>query len=341
MPDAITPPAKMGFFEALTWCETGWAIRLTPWRLTAAIAGQVAASGDLPLVWITGVPSGRPGVYLFVSDDGNGVVQNIVLQHADMRRYDWTCLPPDGASSNARFTDPNSGGAPAPAGARSGGSSGGSGGGSGEGDGGFSFGGISGGGGDPDTGGGGGGGGGTSASIVVDQTRESGDTCVALLAGDLPVTDPISDTFFGNVTLNDSGARPGDLWSVTVLAGSPSGFETLYHGTMAAGDTQGWGPITRTAMPGTSFSVWATAHLMGSSREDLRGDTTIEMRTNCLPTGGGGGGGGGGGDDTPVYGCMDSHASNYNSSATNDDGSCIYCPTGWHWDPGLGVCVED
>lgn len=42
--------------------------------------------------------------------------------------------------------------------------------------------------------------------------------------------------------------------------------------------------------------------------------------------GGGGGGGGGGGEVEPIAGCTNSQASNYNPSATVDNGSCTYPP---------------
>lgn len=44
--------------------------------------------------------------------------------------------------------------------------------------------------------------------------------------------------------------------------------------------------------------------------------------------GGGGGGGGGGGNPTGVSGCTDNTATNYNSAATTDDGSCTYAGGG-------------
>lgn len=225
-------------------------------------------------------------MYYYRSDAASGLLTNVALDAVAMRRTDWTCLPPEGESVNPGYTTPNTGVTAVPSGSSG---SGGSGGGGSSGDGGSGGGGVGG------SGGGSGGGGSESdpggrpvpgtASMSLEANRTSGDTCVPLLSdgggGYLEVTDPIDDTFAGNVSLLDPSARPGDIWSVTVYAASTGAPQSVYHGTMSSGDTQGFS-FARTARVGREFGVWATAHLFGRRKvPDLAKRTSVHMRPSC------------------------------------------------------------
>lgn len=286
---SITPPFAMPFDVALDWCDSGWSIRREPWKLTSAIPGQVAGPDDKPLVWISGEPSGNPGLYRYRADDGSGLVKGTVgtdtstgrLTKADVEAEDWTTLAPDGTSSNEAHTNPNGGLTEGPAGA-SGGAGGGMPGSGGAGGGGFS--GSSGGGGSGGGGGTGGGepggGGADPASISITASRTSGDTCVALNEDGSPSGAPIDDTFTGTVAITDP---LNGTWSVSVFAGSPGGPELLIHPLMVPGSYTADFSFARSALAGTTFSVWAVAHSFGASppRADLNGNTTVDMRPNC------------------------------------------------------------
>ena len=286
---SITPPFAMPFDVALDWCDSGWSIRREPWKLTSAIPGQVAVDGDKPLVWISGDPSGNPGLYNFRADDLSGLVKGTVgadtskgrLTKADVEANDWTCIAPDGTSVNESLTNPNAGRTSGPAGA-TGGAGGGMPGGSGAGGVGFGGGGFGGSGGGGGTGGGGGepGGGADPASISIVASRTSGDTCVPLNEDGSPSGAPIDDSFTGTITITDP---LGGTWSVTVFAGSPGGPELLIHPLKAAGDYTADFAFSRSALAGTTWGVWVVAHCFGASppRADLNGNTTVDMRPNC------------------------------------------------------------
>ena len=76
-----------------------------------------------------------------------------------------------------------------------------------------------------------------------------------------------------------------------------------------------------------------------ANKEFMQYDTTGNINPDGGPTGapndsmvggfdGGSYGGGGGGNPTsPKFGCTDPRASNYDASATNNDGSCLYAPS--------------
>ena len=284
---SITPPFAMDFETALVWCDFGWSIRREPWKLTSAIPGQVAGPDDKPLVWISGEPSGNPGLYRYRADDGSGLVKGTVgtdtstgrLTKADVEAEDWTTLAPDGTSSNEAHTNPNGGLTEGPAGA-SGGAGGGMPGSGGAGGGGFS--GSSGGGGGGGTGGGGGepgGGGADPASISITASRTSGDTCVALNEDGSPSGAPIDDSFSVSIAITDP---LGGTWSVSVYAGSPTGPELLGHPLLGAGDYTRDYTFSRSALAGTTFGVWVVAHCFGASpRPDITATTSVDMRPNC------------------------------------------------------------
>ena len=66
--------------------------------------------------------------------------------------------------------------------------------------------------------------------------------------------------------------------------------------------------------------------------ENLQNDALANIGSDiqqerAFDGGGGGGGGGGGNPISPSFGCTDPRASNYDSSATYNDGSCTYAPT--------------
>ena len=73
--------------------------------------------------------------------------------------------------------------------------------------------------------------------------------------------DSTDNSWFGNVTLNDSQAKPGEIWSVSVTNCKTG--EVCYHGTMSAGDTQGFSSDA-SGKPGSGFSFSATGYLFGA-----------------------------------------------------------------------------
>lgn len=306
-------PSGLDIFEALQYAEQGFQIRRELWA-DAGIAGQVLPPGALPLRWIR---LNRDAGWLdqcfwIKSATYERVVTSADFTGEDARAHDWTTEGLNVTSDpNNGWTNPNGGSS----GGANGGGSGGSGGGSGGGGGSAGTGGSRGSG---SVGGGGGSGGPkrkpkpsrAQATLTISVTRAD-DACVERISVDGGLNkcvekDSTDNQWSGEVTLNDPGAKLGELWSVTVLNCKTR--ETVYHGTMANGDTQGFGPSSASGKPGSGFSFSGTGFLLGSDGQvSAQGSGSATFPGSCDPdpgctpprssggsSGGGQRGGGGG-----------------------------------------------
>lgn len=307
---AASPPERMDLFEALVWCDQGYAIRRAIWnggvtlQTPAPTAAQIAAAH--PLAWVTYAR----GLYTYreIAAEGRvtrvGVVKAEDVILADYQAIDWTAIAPttdnndlinppkpSSATTGGGTGSGSSGGSSGSSGGSGSGSSSGSGDGSGGGGSGGSDG-SSGGGGSGDSGGAGSGAGGqggrkpkstrTPPDLTVDLTRSSGDACVPLGPNDAPMGDDITDSFTGIVKLGaDPQGRAGELWFLTVTHGTPKGTTTDYHGTVAAGDATSVA-FSITAKPGQTFGVQASAHLPHVALNS-QGNGSAAMRKDCAP----------------------------------------------------------
>jgi len=270
-------------------------------------APEIAAAH--PLAWLS--YEAFSGVFFYHTGGARRVVCAEDVTAADMAALDWTLqAPADSFDDSLHPSAPTFYIPPAAGGAGAGGGAGGAGGGAGAGGaGGAGAGGGAGGAGGVGGAGAGGGAGGvgggslggvggaspvgkrakgarTAPEIVLTVTRTSGDACIPEISAGVPDPAPITDVFTVSAAFAaDPFARAGELWFITINAGTPTGPRNLHLGTHAAGSTVAAANLTLLARPGQVFGVQALAHLPHVGL-DSSGGAWASMRAGCVPEGG-------------------------------------------------------